>query len=105
MGSITQKIRQNYFTSYTELMKLCDEVDEEHYRRMKQQARDIRKASCRYFASVIEDYKHGKKRERPTYAIMTGKNEKDFPHCSWCGETVLRGYEYCPHCGRGFVNV
>ena len=51
-------------TDYYILTNIADEIDTEHRRRMYQQSNDIRKAACRYFASVVEDYRHGKKRKR-----------------------------------------
>jgi len=47
-----------------ELQRLADQIDREHARRMEQQARDQRRAACRYLGGVIEDYKHGLKRKR-----------------------------------------
>jgi hypothetical protein len=44
------------------LINIADEIDAEHRRRMYQQSHDVRKAACRHFASVVEDYKRGKKR-------------------------------------------
>lgn len=46
------------------LTDIADKIDAEHRRRMYQQSRDIQKASCKYLASVIDDYKHGRKRKR-----------------------------------------
>jgi hypothetical protein len=46
------------------LRRIADNIDREHASRMKQQANDIRKAACRYFGGVVEDYKHGIKRTR-----------------------------------------
>ena len=56
------------FGEYQErLLQLADKIDAEHRRRMYQQAHDIRKAACRYFRSVIEDYRFGiKRKRRPT---------------------------------------
>jgi len=50
-------------TDYYILTNIADEIDAEHRRRMYQQSHDIRKAACRYFASVVEEYKRGKKRK------------------------------------------
>ena len=49
---------------YGILANIADKIDAEHRRRMYQQSHDIRKAACRYFASVMEDYKRGRKRRR-----------------------------------------
>jgi hypothetical protein len=49
---------------YYILTNIADEIDAEHRRRMYQQSHDIRKAACRYFASVVEDYRRGRKRVR-----------------------------------------
>lgn len=46
------------------LLLYANEVDEEHATRMDQAKRDMRRAACRYMASVVEDYKHGRKRVR-----------------------------------------
>ena len=46
------------------LTDIADKIDSEHARRMYQQSYDIRKAACRYFTSVVEDYKRGIKRSR-----------------------------------------
>lgn len=51
-------------TDYYILINIADEIDAEHARRMYQQSHDIRNASCKYLASVIEDYRHGRKRKR-----------------------------------------
>ena len=51
-------------TDYYILTNIADEIDAEHRRRMYQQSHDIRKAACRYFASVVEEYKQGRKRKR-----------------------------------------
>jgi len=45
------------------LRSIADGIDREHARRMEQQANDIRKAACRYFGGVVDDYKHGIKRK------------------------------------------
>jgi hypothetical protein len=46
------------------LKRIADEIDHEHARRMDQQASDLRKAFCKYFGGVVNDYKHGIKRTR-----------------------------------------
>lgn len=46
------------------LSKVADEIDSEHERRMFQQARDIRKAGCKYMRSVLNDYERGVKRRK-----------------------------------------
>lgn len=51
-------------TDYYILTNIADEIDAEHRRRMHQQSNDIRKAACRYFASVVEEYKRGRKGKR-----------------------------------------
>ena len=51
-------------TDYYILTNIADEIDAEHARRMYQQSHDIRNASCKYLASVIDDYRHGRKRKR-----------------------------------------
>ena len=51
-------------TDYYILTGIADDIDAEHRRRMHQQSRDIRKATCRYFASVVEEYRRGRKRKR-----------------------------------------
>ena len=43
---------------------LANQIDNEHATRMDQAKRDMRRAACRYMASVVEDYKHGRKRVR-----------------------------------------
>jgi len=54
-------------TDYYILTNIADEIDAEHARRMYQQSHDIRNASCKYLASVIEDYRHGRKRMRNSH--------------------------------------
>lgn len=46
------------------LLVIADEMDREHERRMDQSRNDMRKATCRYMARVVEDYKHGRKWQR-----------------------------------------
>ncbi len=46
------------------LLLLANQIDEAHRTRMDQAKRDMRRAACRYMASVVEDYKHGRKRVR-----------------------------------------
>lgn len=48
----------------TELLRIADEIDREHERRMEQQSHELRRAFCRYMGGVIDDYKHGMKRKR-----------------------------------------
>ena len=46
------------------LLEIADQIDREHERRMNQAKNDMRKATCRYMARVVEDYKHGRKWRR-----------------------------------------
>ena len=52
----------------SELLEIADRIDREHSVRMEQSRRDMRKATCRYIATVVEDYKHGCKRVRKHHA-------------------------------------
>ena len=51
-----------------ELLEIADQIDKEHSFRMEQSRRDMRKATCRYIATVVDDYKHGCKRVRKHHA-------------------------------------
>ena len=58
------KEREYVTVTTAEMLKLADEIDREHERRMEQQSYDLRKAFCRYIGGVLDDYKHGMKRKR-----------------------------------------
>lgn len=45
-----------------QLLRIADEIDREHERRMEQSRRDTRHAFARYLRSVIADYLKGYKR-------------------------------------------
>ena len=49
------------------LYKLANQIDREHERRMRQAKDEMRKATCRYFSRVVEDYKHSRKWKRKDY--------------------------------------
>lgn len=49
---------------FTRLMRIADEIDREHERRMEQQSYELRRAFCRYMGGVLNDYRHGMKRKR-----------------------------------------
>lgn len=58
------KEREYVTVTTAEMLKLADQIDREHERRMRQQSYDLRKAFCRYLGGVIDDYRHGMKRKR-----------------------------------------
>jgi len=49
------------------LTACADQIDREHDRRMRQAKDEMRKATCRYFSRVVEDYKHSRKWKRKDY--------------------------------------
>lgn len=58
------KMRDCEGTVPNDLLRLADQIDREHERRMEQQSYELRKAFCRYLGGVIDDYRHGMKRKR-----------------------------------------
>ena len=55
-------------TAVLDLLEIADRIDREHSVRLEQSRHDMRKATCRYIATVVEDYKHGCKRVRKHHA-------------------------------------
>lgn len=43
------------------LLKVADEIDAEHERRMEDCRRNTRRVTCNYFSRVVADYKRGEK--------------------------------------------
>lgn len=64
MNNTTQENEQWLAMTGRNLLRIADEIDREHERRMEQQSYDLRKAFCRYIGGVLDDYKHGMKRKR-----------------------------------------
>lgn len=62
--------RQNAISEQAaeQLLAIADNIDILHASRMEQSSRAIRKASCRYMRSVINDYERGCKRVRKHHA-------------------------------------
>ena len=67
LRAFATQLRDEGRLSNTDLLNfllLANQIDEAHRMRMDQAKRDMRRAACRYMASVVEDYKHGRKRVR-----------------------------------------
>ena len=67
MNNTTQENEQWLAMTGRSLLRIADQIDREHERRMDQAREDSRKATCNYMSRIIADYKRGKKWKRKEY--------------------------------------
>lgn len=67
MNNTTQENEQWLAMTGRSLLRIANQIDREHERRMDQAREDSRKHTCNYISRVVADYKRGKKWKRKEY--------------------------------------
>lgn len=81
------------------LLDIADSIEAEHKRRMEGQSHELQRAFCRYMMSVLEDYRHGRKRTVRSKCVGIWHPTRGCYTCSNCN-SGLHGYQrYCGGCG------
>ena len=81
------------------LSDIADVIESEHERRMEGQSRELTRSFCRYMMSVLEDYKHGRKRTVRSKCIGIWHPTRGCYTCSNCNSGLYAYQRYCGGCG------